>query len=294
MKRVLVAGATGYLGRYATRAFKEHGYWVRALVRSPEKLSRPGRFLDPVVADYVDDVFVGDVTRPVSLRGCGDGIDVVFSSVGITRPTNKATFREVDYQGNVNLLNEVRRGQPEAFIYVSVFNAHRYERLAIIKAHEDFVRTLRVSSMSSAIMRPTGYFSDMCEFLRMAKNGRVFLIGPGHNRLNPIHGADLARECVKAVGETDSEVPVGGPQTLSQQEIAELAFDVLGRSPRITHLPPVLLKGVVKLLRPFNRQLADLGDFFVTAGTAEGVAPPVGHHTLRDYFAQLTEHWKKA
>ena len=31
MKRVLVAGATGYLGRFVTREFKSRGYWVRAL-----------------------------------------------------------------------------------------------------------------------------------------------------------------------------------------------------------------------------------------------------------------------
>ncbi|MDX2381840.1 MAG: NmrA family NAD(P)-binding protein, partial [Acidimicrobiia bacterium] len=31
--RVLVAGATGYLGKFVVQAFKERGYWVRALTR---------------------------------------------------------------------------------------------------------------------------------------------------------------------------------------------------------------------------------------------------------------------
>ena len=38
MKRVLVAGATGYLGRYVVKEFKKQGYWVRALARSADKL----------------------------------------------------------------------------------------------------------------------------------------------------------------------------------------------------------------------------------------------------------------
>ena len=38
-KRVLVAGATGYLGKFAVKAFKERGYSVRALTRSEERLA---------------------------------------------------------------------------------------------------------------------------------------------------------------------------------------------------------------------------------------------------------------
>jgi len=56
MKKVLVAGATGYLGQYVVRAYKQQGYWVRALARSAEKLG--------ALADMVDDAFIGDVTDP--------------------------------------------------------------------------------------------------------------------------------------------------------------------------------------------------------------------------------------
>lgn len=40
MKKVLVAGATGYLGGYAVKAFKESGYWVRVLARSEARAQR--------------------------------------------------------------------------------------------------------------------------------------------------------------------------------------------------------------------------------------------------------------
>ncbi|NTV17680.1 MAG: NmrA family NAD(P)-binding protein, partial [Chlorobiaceae bacterium] len=38
-QKVLVAGASGYLGRYVVKEFAERGYTVRALVRNTEKLS---------------------------------------------------------------------------------------------------------------------------------------------------------------------------------------------------------------------------------------------------------------
>src|SRR5262245_33007818 len=75
MNPVLVAGATGYLGRFVAREFKRRGAWVRVLARNPDRLNTPGPFLEPAVAGLVDDVFVGEVTRPETLRGLCDGID---------------------------------------------------------------------------------------------------------------------------------------------------------------------------------------------------------------------------
>ena len=63
--RVVVAGSTGYLGKFVAREFKRRGHWVRALTRSVERLEKPGPFTAPAIArSEVDDVFVGQVTDP--------------------------------------------------------------------------------------------------------------------------------------------------------------------------------------------------------------------------------------
>ena len=51
--RVLVAGATGYLGAFVAKEFAERGHFVRALARSPEKLDS--------VRDELDEIVVGEV-----------------------------------------------------------------------------------------------------------------------------------------------------------------------------------------------------------------------------------------
>jgi len=287
MQRVLVAGSTGYLGKFVVRELKERGYWIRALARNPKKLSQIGPFLEPSVTGKVDEVFIGEVTRPATLHGLCDDIDIVFSSIGITRQKDKVTYRDVDYQGNKNILNIALAKSVRKFIYVSVFNAHMYGYLEIIKAHEDFVRDLQNSGLEYAVIRPTGYFSDMTEFLRMAKSGRVYLIGSGKNRINPIHGADLAKVCVDAIDGKENEVPVGGPVIYSVREIAELAFSILGKKPKITRIPPWLAKTAVMVIRPFNKQLSDLADFFVAAGEGDGVAPATGENTIESYYQEL-------
>lgn len=280
-RRVLVAGATGYLGGYVAREFKNRGYYVRALARSPGKLEPFKGLLDEVVQ--------AEITQPDTLEGVCDGMDVVFSSVGITKQKGKPTFRDVDYQGNKNLLDVARRTGVRKFIYTSVFRGPSLLHLDIVKAHEDFVAVLEASGMGYAVIRPTGFFSDMEEYLKMARRGRVYLIGSGQNRINPIHGADLAVTCVDAADGIEKEIDVGGPEILSHREMAQVAFRSLGKKTRISRIPTLVMKSVVFGTKLFNAHQGELLAFFSTAMTSEAVAPPVGIHRLEDHFRDLAQ-----
>jgi uncharacterized protein YbjT (DUF2867 family) len=279
MKRILVAGATGYLGGFVAREFKSQGHFVRALARSAEKLSNQNPAPDEIVQ--------GEITRPETITHVCDNIDIVFSSVGITRQKDKLTFQDVDYQGNKNLLEVALRAGVEKFIYVSVFNGPNLEHLAIVKAHEDFVAAIISTGINYAVVRPTGYFSDMTEFLKMAQKGRIYLIGKGAHRCNPIHGADLAKTCVDAVEGEYQEIDVGGPQVVTYREIAEFAFASLDKNPRISSIPSWLMKATVVLTKVFSRHQGELLAFFTTAMTNDVVAPATGSHTLKDHYQRL-------
>ncbi len=281
MPRALVAGATGYLGGFVAKELKRRGYFVRALVRSPEKSKR--------LRGVVDEVALGEITQPGTLEQVCDGIDVVFSSIGVTRQTDGLTFRDVDYQGNRNLLDVALKARVEKFVYVSSFNASRYRHLDIIAAHEDFVDALKASGMDYAVVRPTGYFSDMGEILQMARRGRVWLIGSGQTRVNPIHGADLAVVCAEAIEGEERETDVGGPETMTWNQVAELACSVLGRPVKVTHIPRWLMWTVVGMVRFFNRHQGELIAFFTTMATGDAVAPARGSKTLEAYYRLLGE-----
>ena len=289
VKRVVVAGATGYLGKFVTREFKERGYWVRALTRSVERLEQPGPFTAPAISsDQVDDVCVAEVTKPDTLKGlCDGGIDIVFSSVGISRQRDRLTFEQVDYQANRNLIDLCVEKGVRKFVYVSMLGAEQIAHLAITQAHERVVKDLEESGLEYAIVRPSGYFSDMGAVLDMAKRGRVLLVGDGTNRFSPIHGADLAAVCVDAAEGTELVVEAGGPDVLTQREVAELAFDVVGKPVKVTVIPLWLARGLARGIGMLSRQFGDLAEFIVTAGEVDGVGPPRGKTTLRSYFESL-------
>lgn len=287
-KRVLIAGATGYLGKFAVKAFKQAGYHVRVLTRSKERLYEAGPFTAPgLVKDDMDEVFVGEITQPETLAGLMDDIDLVFSCVGISRQRDGLTFEQVDYQCNKNLIELAESSAVCRFTYVSMQGAENIMDLAIVKAHEKVVAALKQSNLDYRIVRPCGYFSDMGVLYDMASKGRVYLVGDGHNKMSPIHGWDLAQACVETAEGDELEAEVGGPDTMTQREAAELAFDVAGKPVKVTVIPMWLARGLVKVIALLSTQFGDLADFIVTAGEIDGVGPPRGTMTLRAYFEAM-------
>jgi uncharacterized protein YbjT (DUF2867 family) len=286
--RVLVAGSTGYLGKFAVRAFRRRGYWVRALTRSEERLRERGPFTAPAITDDdVDDVFVGEVTDPGTLEGALDGIDCVFSSVGISRQRDGLSFEQVDYQANRNLIDLCRANPIRKFVYVSMLGEDQIAELAITRAHERVVADLAQSGIPHTIVRPSGYFSDMGVVLDMAMRGRVLLVGSGQNRFNPIHGSDLADVCVDAMETDEAVVEAGGPDVLTQRDVAVLAFDVAGKPVKLWTVPLWLASGLARGIGMLNTQFGDLAEFIVTAGEVDAVAPARGKTDLRGYFERL-------
>ena len=277
MKKVLVAGATGYLGRFAVKALKAKGYWVRALGRSADKLA--------TVEGYADELFIGAATDPDSLAGLCDGIDIVFSSVGITRQKDGLTYKDVDYQANRNLLTMAEAAGVSQFMYVHVLNAEKLEHVAMVQAKQAFVDELKRSSLDHTVICPTGFFSDMEELLTMARSGRVYLFGDGENRINPIHGADLAEVCADALESAESQIDVGGPEVFTYRQIAELAFNVLGQREKIMCIPKHLVSALVASMRWLTpAKVYGPVQFMASVMTMDLIGQAYGQRRLADHF----------
>ncbi len=280
MKKILLAGATGYLGGYIARELRKRDYHVRVIVRNLEKLNQK--------KIEATEILEAEITQPESIRGCCEKIDVVISTVGITRQKDRLTYMDVDYQANMNLLHQAKQSEVKKFIYVSVLNGEKLKDLKICEAKERFVEELEKSGTDYCIIRPNGFFSDMVEFYNMAKKGRIYLFGNGELKANPIHGKDLAAVCVDAIEKSDQEIVIGGPQTLTQNQIAATAFKILNKRPKITYIPNWIRIIILKLIKVFTgSKVYGPIEFFLTVMAMDMIAPEYGKHTLEDFFSEL-------
>jgi uncharacterized protein YbjT (DUF2867 family) len=196
---------------------------------------------------------------------------------------------DVDFQANYNLLQEALKSGVKKFIYISVFKGEQLKNdVAICAAKERFVDALKSSGLEYCIIRPTGYFSDMGALFDLAKKGRVYLFARGSAKINPISGEDLAIACVAAIDGEKREINIGGPQTMTFTQIAEMSFAVLQKKPKITYLPEWLRKTALALARVFM-SASTFGplEFFLTVMTTDMNAPEYGEDTLEEYFKTL-------
>ena len=253
---------------------------VVVIVRSSKKIEH--------LKMYIKEIIIADITKPENLKGLMTGSDVVISSVGITRQKDGLTYMDVDYACNKNLLDEALVADVQKFMYIAALNGKQLRNLKIMEAKERFVDYLQNANIESYVIRPSGFFSDITEMYKMAQKGKIYVFGKGEFKANPIHGADLAEFCIKKLTSKSGVYEVGGPDILSQTDIAKIAFASLNKKVIIQKIPV----GIVKISRWCvthftNETTYGPIEFFLTVLIKDMIAPRYGSIRLKDYFNSL-------
>ena len=283
-EKILLAGATGYLGQYILAVLLREEYPTRIVVRNKAKIA-PALLTHPLL-----EVVEAEVTQPQTLQGVCKGVSKVISTVGITRQKDGLTYEQVDFQANKNLLDEALREGVRKFIYVSVFKGEMMRHIAIGAAKERFVDALKASGLDYCIIRPSVFYSYMTLFFKMDKKDIIHLFGKGQYVMNPIHGEDLAEVCVAQLERYEREVNVGGAEIFTQTEMARLAFEVLHMPENISYLPDWVRRLILKMSKYFlPKSIYGAIEFFLTIMAMDAVAPmQVGKHRLKAFFESIT------
>jgi uncharacterized protein YbjT (DUF2867 family) len=286
-KTVLIAGASGLLGREVVKVCKERGHRVIAMVRNP-KATVP-----------CDEIRVANALEPSSLKDLCKGVDVVFSCVGasvsLTLGKGWRSFTAVDIPTNLNLLQAAKESGVSRFVYVSFRGAREMMHLNYAIAHEKVVDAIIQSKIPYGIMRPVGFFSALAELQDLARMGFVPKIGDGTTKTNPIHDVDLAEACAEVIEDNNVAIErsVGGPDILTRQHINELAFGGLNKKPRFLPVPAALMKMNGYLTRPFHPRISHAISFFATVAVRDSIAPSFGTRHLKDFYEERGKSFKK-
>jgi len=280
-RKILVAGATGYLGKYLVQELAKSKFEVSAITRNPDKYEELKKL-------GAHNVLVADVTNKLAVAGICSGIDIVISAVGKTKQKDNFKYMHVDYQANKDLLDEAHRAGVKKFIYVSGLGSEQFSHVKLYAAKLKFEKELKNHGINYAIAYPGGFFIDMLEMLNLAKKGNAYLFGDGYNSINPIHGADVAEEVVKMIDSDIMEKYFGGPEVFTQREVLQLAYRVIGKpAPKFKSTPAWLVRGIFKALKLFTpEKVYGNMEFVTTVATNDLVAPPAGSRKLEDYFKE--------
>ena len=104
-----------------------------------------------------------------------------------------------------------------------------------------FEEELKKSGIAYTIHRPTGYFYDIVKVFRpMIEKGEVTLLGKEPVHANVVSTEDFADFIVAHVTDENKMYDVGGKETYSYEEIANLCFAAAGKEPVIKRAPAML------------------------------------------------------
>ena len=278
--KVLVAGANGAIGRQVVEQLASAGYNARAMVRRTTEIAGAA------------EVVVADALEPSSLSAAFDGVDAIVSTVGASVGLTlggRASYFDVDVPANANLLRAAEQSGVGRFVYLGVHTGEGYTTTRYVQAHEQVVHALAASPLSYTTVRPVGVFTALNDFLDMARRGRAQIIGDGSAQTNPIHASDVARAVVENISDGPRDVSIGGPDIITRRQIAEIAFEALGKEAKISSVPVGMMKALASTTRVFHPRLGDLMEFATAVSVSEGIAPQYGRLRLIDYFRELAQ-----
>jgi uncharacterized protein YbjT (DUF2867 family) len=274
--KILLAGATGAVGKATLALLRADGQWVRTLSRDANRAHALG----------ADDVRVADAVKAIPADLC-DGIDAVISCLGgnvSLTLAERRSYAKVDLVANRRLLAAAKTAGVKRFVYVSVVRGEKYNHTRYMRAHEAFVDDLKASGLAFSIIRPTGIFPALLPFLDMAKKGRAFVAGKGQTRTNPVSADDVAAAVLRGLDGAAEEINVGGPEIMARDDIAKKAFAAVGKPAKIMHFPLWLFAFGAFFLRLVHPRLGDFLQFVVAVSGTDSVADQVGTARLDAYF----------
>ncbi len=268
-KSIILAGATGYIGRYVLRELIVRGYHVTTLGRS--KAAEENAVYRHMPVDVCDEGAL------MNLEGNLPKNVAVISCLG-SKTGGRRDAWAVEYGANQSLLNLSKRVKAKQFVLLSAICVQK-PRLEFQFAKLAFEGNLIASGILYSIVRPTAYFKSLAGQINNVKNGKAFLMFDTGKRTacKPISGEDLATylcDCLDHPDRINRVLPIGGPgPALDSKERAEILFELLGRPLKTRKIPSTFFKVVNGCLAPFaifsevisdKREFLRIGYYYAT------------------------------
>jgi len=247
--KIFIAGGTGFVGGHLTTELLKRGHELALLSHAGAGNTQVGITLQQ-----------GDVTDSASYSSAMKGCDAAINLVGIIRefPARGITFERLHVEATSAMVQATHHAGVQRYLQMSALGTR-------VDAVSGYHRTkwraeevVRGSGLAWTVFRPSLIFGPKDAFVNMlAANLRLAPVmptmGDGKYRLQPIHGADVARcfadalERPETAGQT---YELCGEDRLTYRELLDAIAEAIGKGrPFKPALPLGIMQPVIKALQ---------------------------------------------
>lgn len=261
--RVLVAGASGVLGRPTVRGLREAGHDVVGLVRSKAGAK--------IVAGLGAEPVLGDVLEASAIAKAMEGVEAVANLVGalpVGASPNKQAWNAVDRawrDGTSNLVEAAKVADVQVFVHASLAmlygdhgdawvteksELHSPDLVAAAADAEDAVLQAIDDDLPGVVLRlGTIYSGDAwhSQFLiSQARQQQLAVIGDGSAFWSLLHAEDAALAIARAIDDAEAGAVynVADNQPMRMADLFDLLASLVG-APKPKRVPMLLARAVV-------------------------------------------------
>ena len=251
--RVLVAGATGQLGRVITRQLLDSGVKVRALARNAGALGASAPRAEIAAVDMRDLAKLTEACR---------GVDQIVATANNNMGQGTNSPSRTDLGAYQNLCAAARNTGVRRLVYVSYRGVAQDAPVDIFRIKWYIEDAIRRSGIPWVMLRPTGFMDiwiDQILAKGIREKGVATIFGDGTNVANYIAVEDVAAFAVKVLARPEivnEAIDLGGPSNLSQNDLATIVERRFKSRGKRRHIPVAAMRLLPPLVKPFSELAA--------------------------------------
>jgi uncharacterized protein YbjT (DUF2867 family) len=220
MKKILVIGATGMIGKPVTRVLLDAGLDITLMARNVPK----AKSIFPNA-----NIVYGDVFDPLSMLPVFEGKDIVYINLGPLRSARKS-HRMTESEGIENIVSVAQKTDVKRLILLSSmvqnYNGMNGFHWWVFDIKHQAVSTIQKSGIPYTIFYASTFMESFDQL--MMKGNNIMLAGESKAPMHFIAAKDYGKQLVRSIAQLNNENKeyfVQGPEAYNWDNAARIFID---------------------------------------------------------------------